>query len=1217
MICPRCRAENKNDSLKCTNCSLKLKIKCPHCSLLTSIKKGVCIHCNQPLAKLCPECKAANNPKASNCRKCNASFLEVQKIPIPESPKEHIIKTDVEEVRKIELNKYALICVELINIKPLNARITNDAFFKKLLSRFYQIIAKHATLVEEKAIKVDINKIIIKFKQSKSINHSATNAIDTANKIISEIYQLNLNLYHKFRIKLKVKIGITLADDSTQKPFAILERTSANTNEIAINHPIKQLVQDITPFPLIPKQTKEGTFFIIKNPEIEAVKIKPAATIKEAPPVKNKQTEETVEVVEQIEQPKEVEVAEVKEQKIEEKTPIVEEDVYTGTTQSREQVTTLIESIVKEEDTTGKLISISAPEGSGKTFLMLSARQILANEPAIWVISGCNKQNMQPLRFFQSMLKTIFSLPIFNTSIDESKASITQVLQEQIGITDVNVINSLLKVLFPSLEKDSQQLYINQAQSFKAIYALLRAITQNNRIVLVIEDIDNIDKASFECLSYMIHSGLLDNNIKIIITRESHYEIENYFQPGILTPENTFNFYLAKFNQHEINSMIIGFLQNQDIIPKPIKLQLFNNSKGLPIYIEEAMTLIMQTGLIQGDEKNINVLPELETIQLPPTTEEIIKLRIKGLMETNPKAYNVICYAAIMGIKFMPALIGTMSAKDKNEFNHIIQTLLSSGFIVPLDNLNCVFKNRTIYRTILNELSEEAIASHSNILLELLDQQTDSNGAILAELADKIDNKTKAYQYWSQAAQEAIAVGDVYSYSNSLEKLSYIVDNIGIENKEAIQYNICEDYGKFNFKINPDKAIKFLASALSYKESQNDTVKIIELSGYIARSCEITGNYSGAIECVDKALSFTPKEQLPIEHALLNYSKLESLFKIGRVQELINIVNTEVTPILTEATNKKMTIQSVGVEDINYILLDTQLLLSKAYALQGNNKCVELSQKLINEASKLNLNDIIAQSNLVIAFYYSLQKNIKQSNEILIRIQDIIPNTVDKETIAVYWNIINILNNLEMSLLDSVLEDLDSTRALAQNCGDHNADLILQAIKGKVLKEQGNYTEAFELFNQTLQISSENKMATSALLLWYFIAELNLATSDIDSALQIATQALEVSKNSNINNHFFLTKLKNLLGLISMQNKDFETALMHLQENVEITKQYGLLGVELEAFILFGQLLKEIHSQNKKSEILKNANKMFNKAFEIAKTLQNDYQMDQIQKYLQ
>lgn len=76
MICPKCKKEIPEKSLKCNYCSTKIATICKKCSSYNSIYNLNCTTCNIPLLKICPACKSVNFPNSAVCRKCGHGFEE-------------------------------------------------------------------------------------------------------------------------------------------------------------------------------------------------------------------------------------------------------------------------------------------------------------------------------------------------------------------------------------------------------------------------------------------------------------------------------------------------------------------------------------------------------------------------------------------------------------------------------------------------------------------------------------------------------------------------------------------------------------------------------------------------------------------------------------------------------------------------------------------------------------------------------------------------------------------------------------------------------------------------------------------------------------------------------------------------------------------------------------------------------------------------------------
>lgn len=74
MICPKCKKQIPEKSLKCEHCTTKIATFCKKCHAYNSIYNLNCAKCKTPLLKLCPSCKGVNFPNAPTCRKCGQLF---------------------------------------------------------------------------------------------------------------------------------------------------------------------------------------------------------------------------------------------------------------------------------------------------------------------------------------------------------------------------------------------------------------------------------------------------------------------------------------------------------------------------------------------------------------------------------------------------------------------------------------------------------------------------------------------------------------------------------------------------------------------------------------------------------------------------------------------------------------------------------------------------------------------------------------------------------------------------------------------------------------------------------------------------------------------------------------------------------------------------------------------------------------------------------------
>jgi len=86
MICPICKKEIPDNTLKCPYCKARTGLICKNCNTVNSIFDHKCKNCGTEILKICPNCKSVNFPNAEKCRKCGYVFGKPQSIEQLEYP---------------------------------------------------------------------------------------------------------------------------------------------------------------------------------------------------------------------------------------------------------------------------------------------------------------------------------------------------------------------------------------------------------------------------------------------------------------------------------------------------------------------------------------------------------------------------------------------------------------------------------------------------------------------------------------------------------------------------------------------------------------------------------------------------------------------------------------------------------------------------------------------------------------------------------------------------------------------------------------------------------------------------------------------------------------------------------------------------------------------------------------------------------------------------
>ena len=178
--------------------------------------------------------------------------------------------------------------------------------------------------------------------------------------------------------------------------------------------------------------------------------------------------------------------------------------------------------------------------------------------------------------------------------------------------------------------------------------------------------------------------------------------------------------------------------------------------------------------------------------------------------------------------------------------------------------------------------------------------------------------------------------------------------------------------------------MEYLPDAIANAKSNNNEAKEIELLSYLAQCCKKTGNYFGEVECADNVLKKLKPEQT-LEIAMVKSTKLTSLLDIGNCGEVVNIIDNDIMPILNEYLSKPKSKMPIPIGLVYDTWVRTNLELTNALSLQGNDRCFEILAKLFDIIEKHKIEDqlLICKAKLILAFANTMKGDFATSQELL------------------------------------------------------------------------------------------------------------------------------------------------------------------------------------------------------------------------------------------
>jgi len=869
----------------------------------------------------------------------------------------------------------------------------------------------------------------------------------------------------------------------------------------------------------------------------------------------------------------------------------------------------------------GLIIDLSANDGAGKSSLVSNLPQSLHEDNIVWLIGNCQPdQQFVPYSFFRDMLRTLFSLPLFVPNLDESINILKKIVEANLEIADANLEEVLERIIFSKFDNCSDDITENRIKIHNAVFQLVNILSKKSGVIMIIEDFEYIDSASLDCLKFIFSNGFLAKKNFVIINHNSQVNVHDSFQVESLK-NKIYSISFKSLSFDELNSSMLGMLNGQDILPPLLKHRIFELSKDMPLYMEQVLWFLFQIGAVISRENALFFNPKAENIVLPTTLDELVLQRLQMLSNTSSEAIRVIMAACMLGVKFPPYFVQLMTQVEEAEFNQIAQMLVNNGVFVISDQFNIRFKHNYIWRVAYEQnFSEEDIINGAKVVLDIYSKYPGvSNNTLLVRHIEEAELKKESIQIYDFASKESVCYGDPATFTEYLNRLYELLPESDISEEQKLNFKIEieEKLGRANYQYKPELAMEYLSNSIMYAEKQGLLVKAIDLSGYLTRSCELLGNFSGAIECCDKAISYLDKNKNDFEILLLNYYKLFSIFNMGRHEEVIVNANNEILPKLTKYISKNKPFAGMSNEELKIIEYEVELILLQAYAFQGNIKALELSEHIISRAQKDSQNDFELRALLVQSLFVIIQGNLKKCNSIIEKVNDKISSVKSPEKHKLFWYFVTILASFADGNLEQARELCTTGIKLATILNEYNILTLIKLIQGKIFEQFNNRSFAVNIYNEVVNYSSENKLALGALYSWYLVADTELKSGNIDRALEIAERAIEIAQKPNISNKLAEIMLRKIVSRARVSKNDYEGAQINIEIAINLAEQNNLYMWLALLYIDFAQIYRHgSATSNDPKNSLNVANRLLTKAHNFSQIVENDYISSIIENFL-
>lgn len=867
--------------------------------------------------------------------------------------------------------------------------------------------------------------------------------------------------------------------------------------------------------------------------------------------------------------------------------------MYFASMNSQQKIKAKLVECIKDADS--RIITLGGESGIGKNLVLRYAINELSNAKVIWLMGTCSQMTqLSPFGYFQDLLLTFFNINNFCPDTLQLKKNSLKFFKQDFPSLTNNEILDLLNFLYPDNLDKYENIYYNKAKMFLIIKKVIMTIVEKMKVVFIVDNFDYIDGMSYDFIKELLNEDLILDKSKFIFISSNPKPGMGIITTSKLTEENYKDLTIAPFTPTQVESFLKQFTEfkfGKDFINIATKV-----SGGNPSIIQQMV--LLNNDIKRNNLKNINY----------NSLESIIDYRLNILKQEDISAYRMLIAMSVLGIKFYPAMLENFDNNTPSEFERIIEKLVNSGFVTQLNNLSFEFKSSDIWKTIVaivkNDNSFEEIL---NILYEIISIYKQSSVALLAYIVQKLNNNDQAFDIWTLLIKQASYIGDIGLYIIAQKQALKLIENKSNDFYQHVKKNIYTRVGKLLEPIDHNTSFEFLQQAIMLVD-ENKTAEQIELLGYLASCSMKSGNYCGAIECIENVLSKLP-EEMKFEKILVKSRLISPLLKLGNYGQLINCVETEILNDIEKILSKGKDTAQITVKNLFELWVGVYFDFAEALVFQGDNRAFDIIKTIYDILDKNQTIEptLICRVNLLLALANTIKGDIKTSNKILDdMLKEYSLDNMDTFIVS-RWNFIDILNKFFLKEYNTLHTELFNVAAYANNVNDNFTKNILKTLLAKILKDNNQTKKALEILEEQVAYFAKEKVATGVLLSWYLIAEIKLITNGTQFALDIATKALDIAQSPNINNYYFMALFNKLIGEIYLAKQDFESSKVYLEKSIFIAKQFDLEFILVKTYLQCAKLYQELAlpKTSSRGNYIKQALKMFQNAKNVTIVAEN------------
>ena len=429
-----------------------------------------------------------------------------------------------------------------------------------------------------------------------------------------------------------------------------------------------------------------------------------------------------------------------------------------------------------------------------------------------------------------------------------------------------------LLALLDALPEDSPFLHLDASQRRQRTFAALKRVllrqSQVQPLLLVCEDLHWLDTET-QALLDSLGETLPTARLLLLINYRPDYRhgwgSKTYYTQVRLDP-------LPPASAHTFLQALLG----DDPSLVPLTPLLIQRTEGNPLFLEESVRTLVETGVLAGEPGAYRVAHALPSLQMPATVQAVLAARIDRLPLEEKRLLQI---AAVLGTEVPMSLLQAVAEMPAEALRLGLVHLQDAEFLYEarlFPELVYTFKHALTQEVAYGSLlHERRRALHARIVeaLEVL------AGDRMAEQAERLAHHALRGEMWNKALAYCRQAGEkAMARSAHREAVGYFEQAISVlphlpeqraTREQAIDLRLAlrsalRPLGDFERILVALREAETLATALA------DSRRLGQVSHLLSNCFYFMGAYDQAVTAAQRALAFASTGGEDVPHALAN-----------------------------------------------------------------------------------------------------------------------------------------------------------------------------------------------------------------------------------------------------------------------------------------------------------------------------------------------------------